>query len=110
MRTTDRTDQARNNGRAAARFSEARSADGRSTAGRSTEVRSDAALPQRRLRISVLFVSENPERFKALQQSALAGRAVYLWVPDGVAAPEWSEGLRGDPEKPATYEPLRGRD
>jgi nanoRNase/pAp phosphatase (c-di-AMP/oligoRNAs hydrolase) len=110
MRTTDRTDQARDNGQSAARFSEARSANGRSVAGRSTEVRSDAALPRRRLRISVLFVSENPERFKALQQSALAGRGVHLWVPDGVAAPEWSEGLRGDPEKPATYEPLRGRD
>ncbi|HEU4585845.1 MAG TPA: hypothetical protein VFR95_08845 [Gemmatimonadaceae bacterium] len=97
------------------RSTEGRSTNGGSANGRSTEVRSSSertpgTLPQRRLRISVLFVSENPERFKALQQSALAGRAVHLWVPDGVAAPEWSEELRGNPENPATYEPLRGRD
>jgi nanoRNase/pAp phosphatase (c-di-AMP/oligoRNAs hydrolase) len=69
-----------------------------------------APLPQKRLRISVLFVSEDPERFKALRQSALSGRAVHLWLADGVAAPEWSLALRGDPELAGTYEPLRGRD
>ena len=90
MRTADRKEPASGNGRA--------------------EMRSDGAQQPKRLRISVLFVSENPERFKALQQSALAGRAVHLWLPDGVAAPEWSLALRGDPELPSTYEPLRGRD
>ncbi|HEY9428841.1 MAG TPA: hypothetical protein VIR34_16905 [Gemmatimonadaceae bacterium] len=68
------------------------------------------ARPSKRPRISVLFVSEQPERFMALRRSALAGRAVHLWVQDGVAAPEWSLALRGDPEQPGTYEPLRGRD
>jgi nanoRNase/pAp phosphatase (c-di-AMP/oligoRNAs hydrolase) len=92
------------------RSTEERSAEVRLADGRSADSRSAEALPQRRLRISVLFVSENPERFKALQQSALAGRAVHLWVADGVAAPEWSQELRGDPELPSTYEPLRGRD
>jgi hypothetical protein len=58
----------------------------------------------------VLFVSENPERFMALRRSALAGRAIHLWIKDAAEAPEWSAALRGDPELPATYEPLRDRD
>jgi nanoRNase/pAp phosphatase (c-di-AMP/oligoRNAs hydrolase) len=64
----------------------------------------------KRSRISVLFVSEEPERFMALRRSALAGRTVHLWVKDGVAAPEWSLALRGDPAEPTTYLPLLGRD
>ncbi len=69
-----------------------------------------AAPRQKRLPISVLFVSEDPERFRALRRSALAGRAVHLWLREGAAAPEWSLALRGDPERAATYEPLDGRD
>jgi nanoRNase/pAp phosphatase (c-di-AMP/oligoRNAs hydrolase) len=66
--------------------------------------------PAKRSRISVLFVSEHPERFMALRRSALAGRAVYLWLKDGVEAPEWSAALHGDPALRTTYEPLRDRD
>lgn len=71
----------------------------------------DNAPPStKRSRISVLFVSEHPERFMALRRSALAGRAIYLWIEEGRDAPEWSAPLRGDPEDRATYEPLRDRD
>ncbi len=90
MRTTGSKDQGRGGARAAEQSAEAR--------------------PQKRPRISVLFVSEDPERFEALRRSALAGRTVHLWLRDGVAAPEWSLALRGDPERPGTYESLRGRD
>lgn len=76
--------------------------------------RAEESAPGARLlnrpRISVLLVSEHPERFMALRRSALAGRAVYLWVRNGAAAPEWSLALRGDPDSPATYQPLLGRD
>ena len=64
----------------------------------------------RRSRISVLFVSEHPERFMALRRSSLAGRAVYLWMADGRAAPEWSTAIHGDPTRGETYEPLRDRE
>jgi nanoRNase/pAp phosphatase (c-di-AMP/oligoRNAs hydrolase) len=74
------------------------------------QVISTDTRPPKRSRISVLLVSEQPERFMALRRSALAGRAVHLWVKDGTAAPEWSQALRGDPEQAATYQPLRGRD
>jgi nanoRNase/pAp phosphatase (c-di-AMP/oligoRNAs hydrolase) len=63
-----------------------------------------------RARIAVVLVSERPERFMALRRSALAGRAVYLWVPDGRRAPSWSTPLRGDPTHRETYASLEGRD
>ncbi|MBX6331851.1 MAG: hypothetical protein IRY91_08390 [Gemmatimonadaceae bacterium] len=63
-----------------------------------------------RAKIAVLFVSDQPERFKALRRSALAGRAVYLWVDQGRRAPSWSTPLRGDPTDPATYAPLGAGD
>lgn len=46
----------------------------------------------------------------ALRRSALAGRAVYLWMEDGRRAPEWSAVLHGNPADSATYQPLRDRD
>lgn len=46
----------------------------------------------------------------ALRRSALAGRTVYLWVPDDQRAPSWSTPLRGDPARGTTYAPLEGRD
>jgi nanoRNase/pAp phosphatase (c-di-AMP/oligoRNAs hydrolase) len=58
----------------------------------------------------VALISERPERFMALRRSALVGRAVYLWVPDGERAPSWSTPLQGDPTRGDTYEPIQGRD
>ncbi|HEX6966692.1 MAG TPA: hypothetical protein VF166_12900 [Gemmatimonadaceae bacterium] len=62
------------------------------------------------VKASVLFVSDQPDRFVALQQSALAGRTVHLWLADGKVAPMRSEELRGDPMDPATYAPLEGKE
>jgi nanoRNase/pAp phosphatase (c-di-AMP/oligoRNAs hydrolase) len=61
-------------------------------------------------KIGVLFISDHPERFKALRRSALAGRSVYLWLAEGQRAPAWSVPLRGDPAHVDTYAPLGGRD
>jgi Exopolyphosphatase-related proteins len=46
----------------------------------------------------------------ALRRSALAGRAIYLWMDDDRAAPSWSTVLRGDPTDVETYAPLRDRE
>ena len=46
----------------------------------------------------------------ALRRSALAGRGIFLWLKDGIQAPEWSTALHGDPQLRSTYEPLRDRD
>jgi nanoRNase/pAp phosphatase (c-di-AMP/oligoRNAs hydrolase) len=54
----------------------------------------------------ILFISDRPERFAALRASALAGRAVYLWLPEDAQPPSWSTHLRGDPTIPAIYEHL----
>ena len=58
----------------------------------------------------MLFGSDQPDRLRALRQSALAGREVFLWTGDHKRAPDWSVPLRGDPAKPSTYAPLEGRD
>lgn len=74
------------------------------------EARQGGSAPQRP-RISVLFISDQPERFLALRRSALAGRAVHLWLADdSLHAPSWSTPLHGDPTDPATFAPLEGRD
>lgn len=70
--------------------------------------RSDSSVA--RPRIAVVFISDRPERFQALRRSALAGRAIYLWSPNGGRAPQWSVPLRGDPADVATYAPLHGHD
>jgi nanoRNase/pAp phosphatase (c-di-AMP/oligoRNAs hydrolase) len=70
----------------------------------------DGAVPPSRAKIAVVLISERPERFMALRRSALAGRTVYLWVPDGQRAPSWSTPLVGDPARGDTYAPLQGRD
>jgi nanoRNase/pAp phosphatase (c-di-AMP/oligoRNAs hydrolase) len=56
------------------------------------------------------LISDQPERFRALSTSSLAGQTVHLWLADGEVAPSWSEELRGDPVDPATYAPLAGRE
>lgn len=72
------------------------------------EASSDAALA--RPKIAVVFVSDRPERFQALRRSALVGRAIFLWMPNGGPAPDWSVPLRGDPTEMPTYAALRGLD
>ncbi|HET7585132.1 MAG TPA: hypothetical protein VFK13_09495 [Gemmatimonadaceae bacterium] len=57
----------------------------------------------------VLLITDNPERYRVLARTTLRGRPLYLWVEDGAPQPPWSDALRGDPEAPATYQPLRGR-
>jgi nanoRNase/pAp phosphatase (c-di-AMP/oligoRNAs hydrolase) len=58
----------------------------------------------------VLLISDQPARFLALRRSALAGRRVHLWLTNGVSAPRWCVGLRGDPTIPATFDAVRSRD
>lgn len=67
-------------------------------------------MPAATSKVSVLFVSDQPDRLRALRQSALAGREVFLWTGDHKRVPDWSVALRGDPATPSTYAPLQGRD
>ncbi len=60
--------------------------------------------------MEVLFISDHPERFKALRASAIGGRVVHLWLDGSGKAPRWSTGLRGDPTDPRTYAPLADRE
>ncbi|HET7565337.1 MAG TPA: hypothetical protein VFJ96_10105, partial [Gemmatimonadaceae bacterium] len=71
---------------------------------------SDAGAMHMAVKAPVLFVSDEPDRFMALQRSTLAGRAVHLWLANGKVAPAHSEELRGDPADPATYAPLEGKE
>lgn len=66
--------------------------------------------PQGRAKTSVLLISDRPERFDAMRRSALAGRAVHLWLPDDRRSPAWSDALHGDPTDPRTFAPLEGRE
>jgi nanoRNase/pAp phosphatase (c-di-AMP/oligoRNAs hydrolase) len=62
------------------------------------------------VRTPVLLISDQPARFLALRRSALAGRRVHLWLPNGASAPRWGLGVRGDPTVPATFDAVRSRD
>jgi nanoRNase/pAp phosphatase (c-di-AMP/oligoRNAs hydrolase) len=58
----------------------------------------------------ILFISDRPERFAALRATALAGRAVHLWMHDEGQPPAWSTHLRGNPALAATYAHLADGD
>lgn len=54
----------------------------------------------------ILFISDRPERFAALRASALAGRALYLWMRDDGPPSSRSTHVRGDPTRPDTFAQL----
>ena len=58
----------------------------------------------------ILFISDRPERFAALRATALAGRAVYIWMHDDAQPPSWSTRVRGDPTHAATFSHLSESD
>ena len=51
----------------------------------------------------ILFITDRPERFDALRESAATGRALYLWIPQGTSPPAWSTHVSGDPMSEETY-------
>lgn len=58
----------------------------------------------------ILFISDRPERFVALRDSAFAARALYLWVPEDAAPLGRASTLRGDPTSPETFAGIDERD
>ena len=61
-------------------------------------------MPATASKVGVLFVSDQPDRLRALRQSALAGREVFLWTGDHKRTPDWSVPLRGDPAQPGSLD------
>lgn len=58
----------------------------------------------------MLFISDVPDRFAAIDRSALGGQALHLRVGNGRVARAGEAELRGDPLDPATYAPLDGKE
>src|SRR5919108_486411 len=67
-----------------------------------TEARRNGSATARP-KIAVIFISDRPERYMELRQSALAGRAVHIWLDGDRQPPSWATGLHGDPTDPSTY-------
>src|SRR5919202_3938193 len=74
-----------------------------------TEARRNGGVPARP-KIAVIFISDRPERYMELRHSALAGRAVHIWLDGGREPPSWATGLHGDPIDASTYSTLQGRE
>src|SRR5919108_5358883 len=74
-----------------------------------TEARRNGSATARP-KIAVIFISDRPERYMELRRSALAGRAVHIWLDGGRQPPSWATGLHGDPTDVSTYNALQGRE